>query len=164
MFHSTHPMFHSFGSMCSFFLSIVVGEDVNDSHEVNLLLHRTWWGTNMQWERSLWFAASCWCDEGDILKHFNEYLQIFQMSQLLIFNDFFWKRFVWIYWSPGEIIGEIKNKTKKKELNNWKQWNKCNNKNKTIITKVAKLITELVQTTAKVERRKVTNIKVEYGK
>lgn len=35
-------MFHSFGSMCSFFLSVIVREDVDDSHEVYLLLHSTW--------------------------------------------------------------------------------------------------------------------------
>lgn len=35
----THPVFHSFGSVCSFFLSVVVREDVDDSHEVYLLLH-----------------------------------------------------------------------------------------------------------------------------
>lgn len=35
-------MFHSFGSVCSFFLSIVMCEDVNDGHEVNLFLHSTW--------------------------------------------------------------------------------------------------------------------------
>lgn len=35
-------MFHSFGSVCSFFLSIVMCEDVDDGHEVNLLLHSTW--------------------------------------------------------------------------------------------------------------------------
>lgn len=38
----THPVFHRFGSMCSFLLRVVWREDINDGHEIHLLLGGTW--------------------------------------------------------------------------------------------------------------------------
>lgn len=40
----THPMFHCFGCMCGFLLSVIWCEDINDGHEVDLLLGGTWRG------------------------------------------------------------------------------------------------------------------------
>lgn len=37
-------MFHCFGCMCSFLLSVVWCEDINDGHEIDLLLGGTWRG------------------------------------------------------------------------------------------------------------------------
>lgn len=37
-------MFHRFGGMCSFLLSIIRRENIDDGHEIDLLLGGTWSG------------------------------------------------------------------------------------------------------------------------
>lgn len=49
----THPMFHRFGGVCSFLLSVIWCEDVNDGHEIDLLLR----GTCMERTKCVWGTA-----------------------------------------------------------------------------------------------------------
>lgn len=56
----THPVFHRLGCMRSFLLGVIWCEDVDDGHEIDLLLGGTWRGTSQGEKEAERTAASSW--------------------------------------------------------------------------------------------------------